>query len=595
MKPSLTLSSCLFGICTSLLLTHTAVAAKRNPQAADHPNVILLITDDQGYGDLTAHGNPVLRTPHMDRLHIESARFTDFHVAPMCSPTRGQLMTGIDAMRNGCTAVCQGRSMMRRELPTMADFFAQSGYATGHFGKWHLGDSHPHRPQDRGFHETLHHRAWGITSLADHWGNTYFDPVLDHNGVDKRYEGYCTDIYFNEAMDWIGRQRAAGKPFFCFLPTNTPHAPDMVVESDAAPYTNIDKYDGKQVHAAFYGQIANIDDNLGRLEQFLKKNNLRDDTILIFMTDNGTRSTQAMKLYNAGMRGKKTQVYEGGHRVPCFVRWPGGDLQHGADIGELTQVQDLLPTLIELCGLDAPHARFDGVSLAGLLLGTQQELADRKLVVQYRISGAKWDPAAVMWGTWRLVGPNELYDLKTDPAQTTNIAATRPKIAKAMAEHYEQWHAEARPLFDKPRYIILGAEKANPMMLYAQDWIGGYCDNGGNLFAANTVGYWDVIVERDGEYGFELRRWAPEANLPLIAGASSTNKRFDGRGARPIAKARLKIGGVERSADTAPDDTFVRFIATLKAGTTRLETLFMNKDGRPLCSAIYVKVTRRAD
>ncbi|MEM1295260.1 MAG: sulfatase-like hydrolase/transferase, partial [Verrucomicrobiota bacterium] len=157
---------------------------------ADPPNVILIITDDQGYGDVGAHGNPILKTPNLDQFREESVRLTDFHVAPMCSPTRGQLLTGIDAMKNGCTAVCQGRSMMRSELPTMADFFSESGYATGHFGKWHLGDSLPHRPQDRGFQETIHHRAWGLTSLADHWENhtdAYFDPILSHNGVDKQF------------------------------------------------------------------------------------------------------------------------------------------------------------------------------------------------------------------------------------------------------------------------------------------------------------------------------------------------------------------------------------------------------------------------
>ena len=183
---------------------------------AERPNVILIITDDQGYGDVSAHGSPVLKTPHLDRFREQSVSFTDFHVAPMCSPTRGQLMTGLDAMRNGSTAVCQGRSMMRADLPTMANFFSVSGYATGHFGKWHLGDSYPHRPQDRGFQETIHHRAWGITSLADHWENqtdAYFDPVLSHNGVDKRYEGYCTDIFFGETMQWIDHQAGLGPTF----------------------------------------------------------------------------------------------------------------------------------------------------------------------------------------------------------------------------------------------------------------------------------------------------------------------------------------------------------------------------------------------
>ena len=262
--------------------------------------------------------------------------------------------------------------MMRSELPTMANYFTGSGYATGHFGKWHLGDSYPHRPQDRGFQETLHHRAWGITSLADHWDNrknAYFDPILEHNGTDKKYEGYCTDIFFGEAMKWIEKQADKDKPFFCYLPTNTPHVPDIAAEKYWKPYDG--KFDGKPIPSKFYGMIANLDENLGKLEAFLKEKGLRENTLLIYMSDNGTQSTQAKEIFNFGMRDKKTSVYEGGHRVPLFVRWPKGQLSHGATVEELTQVQDLLPTLIDLCDLtkiDSPLP-FNGTSLAGLTQG----------------------------------------------------------------------------------------------------------------------------------------------------------------------------------------------------------------------------------
>ncbi|MGD8239014.1 MAG: sulfatase-like hydrolase/transferase, partial [Armatimonadota bacterium] len=161
------------------VLAHQLQAA--GGDAGTRPNVLLVMTDDQGYGDLSCHGNPVLKTPNLDRLHGQSLRFTDFHVAPMCTPTRGQILTGRDAMANGATFVCMGRSMMRNELPTMADIFAANGYRTGHLGKWHLGDSYPHRPQDRGFQETIHHAAWGITSIPDHWGNDYWDDTYRRN------------------------------------------------------------------------------------------------------------------------------------------------------------------------------------------------------------------------------------------------------------------------------------------------------------------------------------------------------------------------------------------------------------------------------
>jgi len=234
------------------------------------------MADDQGYGDLSLHGNPVFNTPYMDKIGKESVRFTDFHVAPMCTPTRGQLMTGIDALRNGATAVCQGHSMMFSEIPIMPEYFKQSGYSTGIFGKWHLGDSYPHRPQDRGFEECLSFPAWGITSLADYFGNSYFDPYLRHNGVEKKYEGYSTDIFFNEAKKWLKKQKKNNQPFFLYLPTNTPHVPEIVGDKYSNPYKN-KSYEGTELPSDFYGMIANIDKNLEKLDEFLEKEGLKTE------------------------------------------------------------------------------------------------------------------------------------------------------------------------------------------------------------------------------------------------------------------------------------------------------------------------------
>lgn len=571
---------------------------------AKQPNVILIVADDQGYGDLSVHGNPVLKTPNMDQLAKESVRFTDFHVAPMCSPTRGQLMTGVDAFRSGCTAVCQGRSMMRRELPTMANFFAASGYATGHFGKWHLGDSYPHRPQDRGFKETLHHRAWGITSLADYWGNTYFDPVLEHNGTDEKYEGYCTDIFFQEAMLWMAKQQKTGAPFFCYLPTNTPHKPDVCAPRYSKPYEG--KQDGKSMPAQFYGMIANLDENLGKLDSFLKETGLSDNTVLIYLSDNGTQSQQAAAIFNAGMRGKKTSLYEGGHRVPLFVRWPAGNLVHGKTVDELTQVQDLLPTLVELCGLDSEaKSKFNGVSLACLAKGTDETISDRKLVIQYRTSGKPWNSAVVMWGKWRLLKGNqrksgppgntvfELYHVGRDPGQKVNVADQNPEVIQAMAQHYEAWYAEASELFQRERWITVGNENANPTHLYSQDWVGGFCDNPRGLAQSDSYGYWNVIVDQAGVYEIELRRWPQESNKSLTEGWEGPQDR--GLSARPIASASLKLSGHSLSAIADPKSTHVKFRVQLPAGKTQLSTTFLDEHHEPLCSAIYVSVCRLKD
>ncbi|WP_246044525.1 arylsulfatase [Pontiella sulfatireligans] len=567
--------------------------------AATRPNVILILTDDQGYGDYGCHGNPLLKTPNIDKLHGESIRLTDFHVAPMCTPTRGQLMTGMDAVRNGASAVCQGRSMMGNDIKIMPQYFAEAGYSTGHFGKWHLGDSYPHRPQDRGFEETLHHPAWGITSLPDHFGNTYWDPYLNHNGTEKRYKGYSTDIFFREAMAWMKAKKKSGKPFFLYLPTNTPHVPNWVDVNYSKPYADVGTYNGVKVPSNFYGMIANIDENMAKLDAFLLEEGLKEDTVLIYLNDNGSQSFEASEIYNAGMQGFKRGMLDGGHRVGCFWRWPNG-LTPGRDVDDLIQVQDILPTLAELCELPKPSKDINGTSIAKLLQGKKSKLKDRKIVIQYsncETSALRWDHAIVLWGKWRLVGSGALYNVKTDPHQDKNVVSQYPDIAQAMREHYEQWYAEARIRFDKPRYITVGSDAEPSLILFSNDWQGGYCDNPPNLVEANTMGYWDIDVAEAGKYEFELRRWPESANLPLCAGVQGetikAHESFSGYvGARPIHFANIQVAGFQGTKVAEKDATHVRFAAELKAGKTKLSTLFSDVDGNPLCSAIYVKVTR---
>ena len=575
---------------TLVLLTVALVSLlsiKEVKAVAGRPNVILIMTDDLGYGDLSGHGNPVLKTPELDKLRAQSVRFTDFHVAPKCTPTRGQLMTGIDAMRNGATRVCQGRSMVRRDLKMMPQYFAEAGYVTGMFGKWHLGDSYPYPPRFRGFQEVVSFRAWGITSLADYWGNDYFDPVLMHNGVDERYEGYCTDIFFREAMKWIETCSAKGKPFFAYIPTNTPHVPEQVAEKYAAPYRG--KYQGKHIPEAFYGMIANIDENIGKLEAFLKIKGLRENTMLIFLSDNGTQNKNAQQIFNAGMRDRKGSVVDGGHRVPLFVRWPDGKLKHGTDISELATVQDILPTLMDLCGLEGDRSTLNGTSLAGLLKGAQERLPERKVVIQLGFSCEKWDQAVVMNGKWRLIGGNELYNIADDPHQDNNVYDKFPEVARALNAHYDQWYGEARPIFEKKRYIIIGSEVANPLTLYSNDWQGDYCDNPQGLIAGTATGYWDLIVEKDGAYEIELRRWPEESGKALTDSYDGKSK----KGAIPVAKARLQVGEFDKTVDTKPTDTVVRYSLNLKKGKTKLTASLLDAKGKVICGAMYVKVARK--
>lgn len=550
-------------------------------QAPVRPNVILVITDDQGYGDLSVHGNPVLQTPNLDNLYDQSIRFTDFHVAPMCTPTRGQLLTGRDAMDNGATMVCMGRSMVREELPTMADIFKASGYRTAMFGKWHLGDSYPYRPQDRGFEETVWHGAFGIGSIADHYGNTYWNDTYWHNGKPEKYKGYCTDVWFDLALDYIRKSANGQEPFFLYLPTNAAHAPHLCDDQYSDPYLQKGM---KQEIAKFYGQITTIDNNMGRLMQTLDETGIAENTILIFMTDNGT--TLGHHVYTAGMRGHKTEPYEGGHRVPFFVKWPAGEIGQPRDIDVLAQAQDVLPTLIEWCRLQKPvDAGFDGLSLAPAIKGNQEDLEDRMLVVEYENPYRPGENKAVLWKNWRLVKDKELYDLTADPAQEKDIAMQHPEIVSRLREYYQQWRKKTMPDYEKERYIHLGTANQNPLVLYSSDWKGSYADNQGNLFAGDQVGYWDVMVDSAGIYEFTLSRWHPASGIPLTGMMKDRQGRE--RGALPVAFARLKIAGFDSVVPTKPSDTQVKFTVDLPKGINRIETWFLDANREPVCSAYY--------
>jgi arylsulfatase len=397
------------------------------------PNVVIVMTDDQGLGDFSYTGNPILKTPHFDAFAKESVRLTDFHVSPMCSPTRGQLLTGLAALRNGATSVTAGRTFLRPGLPTLPEVFGKAGYKTGLFGKWHLGDVYPHRPIDKGFHESVYHLGWGqqqSTAEAD-W------PLIDgryfHNGEQKMYKGHCTDFWFDSAMVWMKDRKAKSEPFVCYIPTNAPHGPHVELEEYVKPYR------GGKGPAAFFGMIAHLDKRFGDLDKFLTDEKLRDDTIVIFMTDNG--GTAGVQTHNAGLRAGKTTYYDGGHRVPCWIRWPNGKLGDPRDIDTPTQNTDLFPTLCDLCGVPMPKGEkaddvYRGVSLAGLLKG--EKLADRKFVVQYG-QVPKRDEACVVWGRWRLVNGKELYDVVADREQKANVADKNADVLTAMTGYYSGW------------------------------------------------------------------------------------------------------------------------------------------------------------
>jgi arylsulfatase A-like enzyme len=428
------------------------------------PNIILILTDDQGYGDLSIHGNPYLKTPNLDSIAKDGVQFTQFQVCPVCSPTRSSLMTGRYNYRTGAIDTFLGRSMMYPDEVTLAEVLGGAGYQTGIWGKWHLGDNYPMRAMDQGFQESLVHRGGGIGQNSDPPGSSYFDPILFHNGKQVQRRGYCTDVFFNSAMEWIEAHKS--EPFFAYLPTNAPHGPLQIDEAHVAPFR---RPEIDQTTAKVYGMVANIDENIGRLLARLRALGLERDTILIFITDNGPTP----KRYNAGMRGIKTGVYQGGIRVPCFVRWPAR-LRAGDKVDRIAAHIDVFPTLLEACGVARPAGvRIDGRSLLPLAEGKAGAWPDRMLFTQWH-RGDQPEPfrnCAVRTQRYKLVDGKELYDLEADPGEKQDIAAANPEVVARQRAGYEEWFRDVSSVrhYAPPR-IYIGTSHENPVVLTRQDW-----------------------------------------------------------------------------------------------------------------------------
>ncbi|HEX4131929.1 MAG TPA: arylsulfatase [Pirellulales bacterium] len=413
------------------------------------PNIILVMTDDQGYGELSCHGNPILKTPHLDAFAAQSVRFNDFQVSPTCSPTRASLMTGRHEFRSGITHTIDERERMSLSAVTIAQMLKDAGYATAIFGKWHLGDEAPYQPGRRGFDEVFIHGAGGIGqtypgSCGDAPGNSYFNPAILHNGVFEKTEGFCTDVFFRQATKWIDARRHEPQPFFVYLCTNAPHGPMICPEKYSKPY--LDQGLSKD-EAAYYGMIANIDEDFGKLMRQLDDWHLSEKTLVIFMTDNGH---PMQRLYNAGMHGAKGTPYEGGTHVPAFWRWTG--VLEPRDCDQLAAHIDIFPTFAELAGATIPPGlKLDGRSLVPLLENPAAPWPDRMLFVNVarwprgHSAEAKYAKAAVRTNRWRLVKNSELYDIKHDPGETKNVIAEHPDVAARLRAAYDQWWDEVIP------------------------------------------------------------------------------------------------------------------------------------------------------
>ncbi|HKM55584.1 MAG TPA: arylsulfatase [Isosphaeraceae bacterium] len=462
-----------------LLLCCPALAAEPAPK----PNIVFILTDDQGYGDFSCHGNPILKTPNLDRLHSESVRFTDFHVSPTCSPTRAALMTGRHEFRSGVTHTIMERERLSLKATTIAEVLRSVGYTTGIFGKWHLGDEADHQPNKRGFDEVFIHGAGGIGqsfpgSCGDAPGNTYFDPAILHNGKFEKTRGYCTDVFFAQATKWI--ESVKGKqPFFAYIPTNAPHVPLQVPPEWEKLYA-----DKVQPNVAkFFGMIANIDDNTGKLLAKLKEWSIERETLVIFMNDNG--GTIGVSVFNAGMRGQKVTPYLGGTRAASFWRWPG-TLKPG-NVDRLAAHIDVFPTLAEIAGAKVPDAvagKLDGRSLLPLLKDPAAPWLDRILFTHVgrwpkgQAAEGKYQQCSIRTPRYHLVSTSktaqpkwELYDLTADPGEKTDIAGQQPAVVKELAAAFDKWWDSVQP--DLVNENAVGP-KVNPFKeLYWKQFGGG--------------------------------------------------------------------------------------------------------------------------
>ena len=555
------------------------------PSGDTPPNIILVITDDQGYGDFGFTGNPILQTPNLDELATESVQVNPFYVSPVCAPTRASLMTGRYNYRTRVVDTWLGRAMMDPDEITVAESLQGAGYATGIFGKWHLGDNYPMRPQDQGFEEALVHRGGGIGQPSDPPGaeGAYTDPILLRNGELEQMTGYCTDIYFDEARQWMENEHAAGRPFFAYIAANAPHSPYHDVPEDLyAYYMDQDlspaMFPQEAGHplpeendpdrlARIFAMIDNIDDNMGRLTTWLDEAGLAENTLVMFIVDNGPNTRR----YVAGMQGMKAGVHEGGIRSPLLVRWPAR-LTPGRIDDHISAHIDLMPTMLDAAGVALPDDRaIDGESLLPALLGEEADQGDRMLVLQTHRGNApaRYHHVSVRTPRWKLVNGSgfglealpedglafELYDMLEDPYALADLADERSDVVEDLKARYDAWFddvSSTRPDNYAPPRIHVGTPHENPTVLTRQDW--RFIQGG---WSRNAQGFWLLDVKGEGIYDVLVRFDPSDKPLTVL----------------------LRAGDMEYSVEAAAGEGIVQYKGlSLPAGPIRLDVSLEEPD-----------------
>lgn len=513
------------------------------------PNVIVIMSDDQGGGDYGFMGNDLIRTPNLDNVVAQGGLLTNFYVSPVCAPTRASLMTGRYNYRTRCIDTYVGRAMMDTEETTVAEYLRDAGYRTGIYGKWHLGDAYPLRPMDQGFEESLVHLGGGIGQPSDPFGaeGKYTDPTLLKNGKLTSFKGYCTDLYFDEAIDFITRCASRDEPFFTYIATNAPHGPfhdvpeklyqeykkvdfTPILVNKINPKRQADEFDKLARIAAM---ITNIDENVGKLHAALDSMDLLNNTVLVYLNDNGPNSMR----YVGNMRGMKSHVDDGGIRSPLVVHWPA-KVKPRTTIDKQCAHIDLVPTILEAC--DVPHRTtnpIDGRSFLSLLQDPTGEWPERTLVFQAHRGNQpqRYHQFALHRGPWKLVHPTgfgkesfsgptklELYNLKDDPKQQHDLSQTHPEVLSNLTAEYDAWFddvSSTRSDNYAPPRIIIGTDHEPATTLTRQDWRHAT----GQPWGKDSNGFWLLHSPDPASFGIELLFTEPpgEGVATITAGEAS--------------------------------------------------------------------------
>ena len=556
------------GIATLMFSAGPQGQAEESEQNKDKRNVILIMTDDQGYGDLGFTGNSIIKTPVLDKLAEESVRFTNFYVSPVCAPTRASLLTGRYSLRTGIYDTYNGGAIMDNEELTVAEILEDNGYQTGIFGKWHLGDNYPFRPVDQGFTTSLVHRSGGVGQVGDipnyfEFDSSYFNPTLFRNGKKVPTKGYCSDVYTEGAIDFIQENRE--NPFFLYLSFNAPHTPLQLPQEYYKMYQNTNPANRnafpddqpfpenmsereKEAARKVYGMVTNIDDNLGKLFQTLEENNMQENTLVIFLTDNGPQQRR----YKGGFRGRKGNVYEGGIHVPCFMKLEG-HFPSNKEVDIPAAHIDILPTILELCNITMDeNIRIDGKSLLPLIQGDDVMWDNRPLFFYWQRSYPEpYRNVAVRKGDYKLVGHApytasledlELYNLEKDPYEQENILTSNKNRGRDLKSIFDNWYEEIMesPHLNEIQYIKVGSNKENPVILNRNDAKG----EPGIWSQMEIYGYWDVEVVQEARYDFIFHFHKPlkeSGNMNLRMGTVKRTLHEDGEGTQKITMPDIHL------------------------------------------------------